>query len=315
MTEEPIGRPGQPGRPHRFYFDDLADEPESAAPNRTETDVDDHFDDHFDDMVDTGPIQVIRDPVPGSAAQQLHLDDLVDDDEVSEPEPVEEPAGQLYFDDLDEVDDAVEAEPAGHVPPPWETDNRPAALAPAGGRRRPRPIGAVLALIAVLALVGVIAAISSGGGHSRDAAQVGKPKASAPAATGPATDAPKPSNSAAHSSAPAHSTAPGHRKTPAVPTTAPAGIPLTVLNNTTESGLAKTAAQAFSTKGWQVGQVGNYTGQISVTTVYYNPSDPAQHQAAETLARQYPGVAQVQPRFADLPGTGLTVVLAPGWHL
>jgi hypothetical protein len=49
--------------------------------------------------------------------------------------------------------------------------------------------------------------------------------------------------------------------------------------------------------------------------VYYNPSDPAQHKAAETLARQYPGVAQVQPRFADLPGTGLTLVLAPGWHL
>ena len=92
------------------------------------------------------------------------------------------------------------------------------------------------------------------------------------------------------------------------PTAAPAAVapivPLTVLNNSRITGLAERSAAKFRAGGWPVPTTGNYRGQIDTTTIYY----PAGQQAsAERFGKQF-GV-RVLPRFATLPGSGMTVVV------
>ncbi|MGI8867993.1 MAG: LytR C-terminal domain-containing protein [Mycobacteriales bacterium] len=110
------------------------------------------------------------------------------------------------------------------------------------------------------------------------------------------------------------------KPTTAKPTTAKPAVvptatkaPLTVLNNTTTTGLAGQAAQIFTGKGWHVNQVSNYTGDLPTTTVFYDQGNDAQQKAARSLAAQFPAITSVQPRIGGLPGSGLTVVLAPNW--
>ncbi len=126
----------------------------------------------------------------------------------------------------------------------------------------------------------------------------------------------------AHRAAPAHTTAASpagsRRSAHTAPTAAgprrPVRVPLTVLNNTTVTGLAHSAAQDFESHGWRVSQVSNYTGRLAATTVFYRDGDAAQRRAARALAAQFPGIAQVAPTSTALsPGSGLTVVLAPDW--
>lgn len=275
MSDESADRSG---KPRRYYFDDLADSEDFAEP--------------AGDLVDTGPIQVIRDPLPGSAAgRQLHFDDI--DDPTPPPAQDEDDDEPVY----------TAAAPLGDEPP------RRGILA--GSGRRPRPIGAILAVVAVLALVGVIAAIGGQGHKDNNAKHSGTHTDAALSTPRPSHPNSGPTQSPTESaSSTAPSTSASRHK---AVTKTPADIPLTVLNNTIKTGLAAQAAHLFSTKGWRIGAVGNYTGQLSVTTVYYSPTDPAERRAAETLAAQFPDVAQVQPRLANLPGSGLTVVLAPDW--
>ncbi|MCU1588740.1 MAG: hypothetical protein JWN31_2233 [Frankiales bacterium] len=91
-------------------------------------------------------------------------------------------------------------------------------------------------------------------------------------------------------------------------TTAPAVVapvvPVTVLNNSRITGLAKQAAAKFRAGGWPVPATGNYRGQVDTTTVYYPPGKQA---SAERFGKQF-GV-RVLPRFATLPGSGMTVVV------
>lgn len=84
-----------------------------------------------------------------------------------------------------------------------------------------------------------------------------------------------------------------------------------MLNNSTVRGLAAQAAAGFRADGWQVRSIGDFTGRLPYTTVFYGPGEVG---AARQLAREFPGVRSVQPRFAGLPGAGLpgeglTVVL------
>lgn len=88
---------------------------------------------------------------------------------------------------------------------------------------------------------------------------------------------------------------------------------MNVLNNTTVSHLAARAAGEFQDGGWTIGTVGNFTGRIPETTVYYDRGDTAQQNAAEQLQRQFPGILRVLPHYDGLPISGLTVVLAPDW--
>lgn len=80
---------------------------------------------------------------------------------------------------------------------------------------------------------------------------------------------------------------------------------LTVLNNSRIPRLAEQAAVRYRAAGWPVGVVGSFRGRIVATTVYYAPG--GREQAREVAARF--GVPRVLPRFAGLPGFGLTVVV------
>jgi hypothetical protein len=200
----------------------------------------------------------------------------------------------------------------------------PAQAAAAAAARQAvayRLLGAACALVGVLLVVGGLLALR------------GRPSSPAPAASAPA------SSSAGRTTTPPVTTAPTGTAAPATtpptttatppPTTAPptrsttvparstppARAPLTVLNNTTRAHLAEQAAATFGTGGWQVVKVGNFTGNIPVTTVYFTPGSAAEEQAARALAAQYPGIGRVLARYAGLPPSvhGVIVVLAPDW--
>ncbi len=104
---------------------------------------------------------------------------------------------------------------------------------------------------------------------------------------------------------------------PVVPSTSPAEspadtqkrslvVPITVLNNSKETGLAARAAARFDRGGWPIALTGNFRGQIPVTTVYY---DPGLEASARAFAADFRGIARVRPRFATLPAKGVVVVL------
>jgi hypothetical protein len=141
------------------------------------------------------------------------------------------------------------------------------------------------------------------------------PRAPARTVTSPAVPtgaAPTGSRSGTSSaSAGATPTGPSNPATTAVPSS-PSSLPLLVLNNTTIAGLAERAAQRFRTDGWTV-SVGNYTGEIATTSVYYDPAVATAHAQAEQLHARYPAVKQVLPKFAGLPAGPIVIVLAPDY--
>lgn len=83
-------------------------------------------------------------------------------------------------------------------------------------------------------------------------------------------------------------------------------LALTVLNNSNVDGLAARSAAKFRAAGWPIKLTGSFRGRIPVTTVYYAPGQRA---SAVLLQQQFPAIERVRPRFATLPGSGLTVVL------
>ncbi|MDT7546697.1 MAG: hypothetical protein QOE99_2807 [Actinomycetota bacterium] len=83
-------------------------------------------------------------------------------------------------------------------------------------------------------------------------------------------------------------------------------LPLTVLNNSTRAKLADRVAARYRAAGWPVKLTGNFTGRITVTTAYYARGQLA---SAQALQKAFPAIERVRPRFAGLPGSGLTVVL------
>lgn len=87
---------------------------------------------------------------------------------------------------------------------------------------------------------------------------------------------------------------------------APGSVPVTVLNNSRHPGMAAQAASRLQGGGHPIAAVGNFTGRIPMTTVYY---EPGQEDAARALAAAFPAVRRVLPRFPGLPGSGLTVVV------
>jgi hypothetical protein len=126
-----------------------------------------------------------------------------------------------------------------------------------------------------------------------------------------------PATTAASSTVPATTTSAPPVPPRPEPTTVPARprAPLTVLNNSTISGLADRAATEAQQRGWQIAQVGNFAGRLPATTVYYDPGDAAEEAAARQLAEEFPHVAQVLPRYAGLPPTpaGIVLVVTRDW--
>lgn len=86
-------------------------------------------------------------------------------------------------------------------------------------------------------------------------------------------------------------------------------VPLIVLNNTSRTGLAETAKQRFVAGGWTVTSTDNFNNDILSTCAYYDPSDPANEQAALALQQQFPAIKRVKERFPELPAGPIVVVL------
>ena len=122
-----------------------------------------------------------------------------------------------------------------------------------------------------------------------------------------ASPSPSPSGSAPSAAAPP-ATEPSATQSPAP--TAAALLPVTVLNNSRIFHLAAHVAADLRAHGWPVRMTGNFTGRIRATTVYYAPGERA---SAERLAHAFAQIRRVEPRFAGLPGQGLTLVVTRDW--
>ena len=192
-------------------------------------------------------------------------------------------------------------------------DRLRSTLAAPGGARL---IGALVALVGVVLLVVGVVALGGGDSGSSGAAPAPSPSvATSPATPSRASGSPSVSRSGT-TTAPHTTVAPPARpsSTPSRQTTA-ARAPLTVLNNSTIRGLADRAAGEVQNRGWQVAQVGNFAGRLAATTVYYTPGDGAGQAAANELAREFPQIDQVLPRYAGLPPTpaGIVLVVTKDW--
>jgi hypothetical protein len=86
-------------------------------------------------------------------------------------------------------------------------------------------------------------------------------------------------------------------------------IPLVVLNNTSTTGLALTAKHRFEAAGWTVTSTANISNDILSTCAYYDPSDPANQQAALELQQRFPAIKRVKEKFPELPPGPIVVVL------
>jgi hypothetical protein len=189
-------------------------------------------------------------------------------------------------------------------------DRLRSTLAAPGGARL---IGALVALVGVVLLV--VGVVALGGGDSGSSGAAPAPSvASSPATASRPAGSPSASTSggARTTTAPRTTVAPPPGATP--PRTS-ARAPLTVLNNSTIRGLADRAAGEVQNRGWQVAQVGNFAGRLATTTVYYTPGDAAGQAAANELAREFPQIDQVLPRYAGLPPTpaGIVLVVTKDW--
>lgn len=304
------------GAPKRFYFDDLTDAgDEEPQPARTTDETQElaqlTSDPRPAELVDEEVLLYDLSPASAPSGREDRAEARQDRAEAtqSEPEQEDEPA-PVVFDDLAAAPAVsaasvapVSAETLDHTQPPANDDE--------GSRRA---IGGILVGVlaaAVLILGGVVLYNTSSNNDDN-------PIAAPPAST---TTEPEQQPTTKRQQATGNQHHQPQRQEPGStqPTTTepePQDVraPLTVLNNTTITGLAGEAAQSFSESGWTVTSVDNYTGALPTTTVFYDSTDPTQRAAAETLARQFSAVADVQPRIPDLPSTGLTVVLAPDWH-
>jgi len=209
--------------------------------------------------------------------------------------------------------------PGGSLP-----SERPLAPDRSGSRQAVayRLLGVCCALVGVLLVIGGLVALRGKPASTATGAVAssGASSATATATSDPPVSPTPAANPSPTSAAPAPTTVPP-TSTPPTPTKAatgagaPARAPLTVLNNTTRAHLAEQTAEEFRQGGWQVVQVGNYTGTISMTTVYYTPGSATEERAAEALAAQFTGISRVLSRFGGLPASvhGVIVVLAPDW--
>lgn len=183
-----------------------------------------------------------------------------------------------------------------------------------------RLVGIAVVLVGVALLIFGVVAL--GGGSPDSGAAPAPPSIGSPASNTPppptegsgvgSTVAPSPT--AAPTTVPT-TVPPRTTVAPVPPRTTAARAPLTVLNNSVIRGLADRAATAVQSRGWQVAQVGNFAGQLPATTVYYTPGNSGEEAAARELAREFPQVSQVLPRYAGLPPTpaGIVLVVTKDW--
>jgi hypothetical protein len=79
-----------------------------------------------------------------------------------------------------------------------------------------------------------------------------------------------------------------------------------VLNQSAPGGSASTVAARVRSRGWVVGRVDDFHGNVSTTTVYYPPGLRSE---ARDLADDLSGSPRVQEAFSTISDTRLTVIL------
>jgi LytR cell envelope-related transcriptional attenuator len=172
-------------------------------------------------------------------------------------------------------------------------------------RRVQRIVGGLLAALGVVVLVIAIIALRQPNGHQAALRTSGVAESSA---STPATS-PTPTPTVS-SSAPSSSSAAPTSTAPTTPTTDPLkAVPLIVLNNTSKTGLADTAAGRFKAGGWTVSSTGNLSNDILSTCAYYDPSVANAQAAATELKTQFPAIKRVAAKFSGLPAGPIVVVL------
>lgn len=172
------------------------------------------------------------------------------------------------------------------------------------------PLAAVSAIVLVIVLLLVL----NRPGRITHVNLNAGPTVVSPSPSVPVSATPSPTPTPTPTPSPSVSPTP-QRTVPAVEPSATASpqvakLPVTVLNNSRRTGLAADAAGQLSRGGWQIRDVGNFTGRIAESTAYFAPG---QESVARTLARQFPAIKRVLPRFRGLPGSGLTLVVTRDW--
>lgn len=232
------------------------------------------------------------------------------------------------------------APPPTQPPPP--TGGSPGSDSPPRPRHRLEPdtgfragvtarrlVAPVVAVLAVVAVVGALLFIGrqpvSHGQTAAVSQDIRGATTTSPNSLGTPPAASSSRSRSHHRSSPAHPTPKAKhsshrhhqgsgRHVVAAPPAAPAMVPVTVLNNSRIQGLAHHVAAELAERGWPIAQIGNYTGRLRETTLFYLAG---QQGAADQLAGEFPGFAgipRLEPRPADLPGAGLTLVVTRYWQ-
>jgi hypothetical protein len=176
------------------------------------------------------------------------------------------------------------------------------------GRRLVPPLIAVTAVVGVIALLLFLNSRPTHEGPGPGPAVVATGPASSSATSVTPTPTRTPSRtSVSRSPTPAP---PPASEPPATQTAVIARPAVTVLNNSRRTGLAHRVAAQVESRGWPVARVGNFTGRIPESTIYYSAG---RHAAAVAFAREFPAVRRVLPRFSGLPGSGLVLVVTRDW--
>ena len=165
----------------------------------------------------------------------------------------------------------------------------------------------LLAVIGVAAVIAVVFALAGWGTGDSVTAVPGATTSSATDSAGsdpaPETSASTPVTTPPATSPPATTPAAG---TP-VASTPSSDLPkVDVLNQSAPGGSASTVAARVRSRGWVVGRVDDFHGNISTTTVYY---PPGLHSEARDLADDLSGSPRVQEAFSTISDTRLTVIL------
>ena len=187
---------------------------------------------------------------------------------------------------------------------------------PPSWRRGNVVAGVLLTVLGVVVLVVCIVALkrpgSNASGSTVTISATVTRSASSPAASSSAAPRTSTSTSPARTSSAATSTAAS--STSGTPTASADAklVPLVVLNDTTTSGLARTASSTFPAGGWKV-TYGNYSNDIVSTCAYYDPSVAGAQAAATALMAQFPAIQRVKEKFAGLPAGPVVVVLTSGY--
>jgi len=202
------------------------------------------------------------------------------------------------------------APPAPSQPPPTRTRH---GAHRGGGGLAGALVPSLLAVAAVAALITALAVWQSEEPSRPGSVAAATQQALREARSDPATSAPAPSSPASTTAPPAGSPTTGSAGSTAASAADPvdrSSVEVVVLNQTSRAGLAGSVAERLRGAGWTVPAVGNFTGVVPATTVYYPPGE---QQAALAVARDLPTEPRTRPRFGNLSTTRLTVVVTDSY--